>query len=411
MDEGWRFMKLLYICEKWPNSTKPTWDWQINTFANMGYQIEVLSATRDRGHLPEISEPCRREIRASHYPATLRNIPSRVILNRNFFKLFSKLRMIKHVFGRKTGVKDKLIQYCRSCCMKTTDPDFVLIKNLVTAAQFTFLKQFFPDKAIAMYYHGGVIPGVPTDFYRHNADVFAMCDVIFTNTKYAREDLIRLGAAQEKICVVPVGIDLKKFKVARSKEYKRNSTLSMLTVSRIAEEKGIIHAVKAVERLVRKGMKQIKYVIVGSGPLLSDIQDYISSNELGAYIECVGHKANSILRETVYVDSDVLIVPSVPARDWEETQCTAIQEAGLMYIPAIATKTGGLPEVVLEGKTGYLVPPFDEEAISRTIEHFLYMPQTSFLAMGQAAHNFASTHFDIEKISRQMISYVRSASR
>ena len=234
-----------------------------------------------------------------------------------------------------------------------------------------------------------------------------MCDKIFTNTEYAKSDLMNLGATEDKVNILPVGLDLKKFEIDLPKKYKTNCKLKLLTISRIAEEKGIIHAVKAVEKLIKVGRNNISYIIVGSGPSLQSIQDYIKSNKLNEYVKCVGYISNNILRNSYYKTADIIIVPSISTKDWEENQCIAIQEAGLMHIPCIASITGGLPEVVKNEITGYLIPPGDEERIAEIIIKFLDMQYKKMSEMGESAFIFTSKKYDIKSISKTILNIIK----
>ena len=398
-------MKILYICEKWPNSTKPTWDWQIDTLVRLGNEIEVLASGSSKNYSPEIFKDNIDKIKVRYFPSTLKNVPKHCILNNRLIYIFIRIKLLIKIFKQNTSFKEKFIQYLRFCCIKSANPDFIFIKNLGTASQFTFLRNVFPEKFIAMYYHGGVIPGVPTTFYKRNSLVFNMCDIIFTNTRYSKNDLIKLGADSNKVYILPVGIKMDKFNLDGNKKYRVNSKLRLISVGRVAEEKGLIYAIKAVEKLVRDGNTAIHYTIVGYGPLSIELMSYIQEKRLESYIKMVGYKNNDIIRNDYYKNSDVIILPSIPTRDWEENQALVLQEAALMYIPAIATNTGGIPEVVKDNVTGFLVPPKDVSQIVKKIKMFINMKEDSLDKMGQEAYKFVTKKFDIDHMTKELIKY------
>ena len=138
----------------------------------------------------------------------------------------------------------------------------------------------------------------------------------------------------------------------------------IIMAGRLVPEKGYNFMISAMSLLIRKGLK-IKLDIYGEGPLLEEISQSIQSYNLGRTIsihKSVGHK---ILFNKIF-HSDLLVLSSI-----SEGLPMAAAEAMVIGTPIIATKVGGLPEMIEDKISGILVDAKDPEALANTIEHVL----------------------------------------
>jgi glycosyltransferase involved in cell wall biosynthesis len=99
----------------------------------------------------------------------------------------------------------------------------------------------------------------------------------------------------------------------------------------------------------------------------------------------------------LYRSSTMLVLPSV----WEEPFGIPLVEAMASGLPVVATRVGGIPEIVEDGVTGLLVPPADAEALSNAIEQLLADPARA-RAMGAAGRRRAEDHFSWEAVTARL---------
>lgn len=129
--------------------------------------------------------------------------------------------------------------------------------------------------------------------------------------------------------------------------------------------KGLKHLIRAMQRIVNN-VEQVKLLIVGD--FAGDKEEYLKLiEEYGVkdYIEIHDGYIPDQEVEKFFAASDVVVLPYESA-----TQSGIVQIAYGFEKPVIATKVGGLPEVVLDGKTGYIVPPKDSEKLAERITDY-----------------------------------------
>ncbi len=150
-------------------------------------------------------------------------------------------------------------------------------------------------------------------------------------------DAHRLGAREVR--VVPVGVDVPDVTV------EPDDPPHVLFVGRLSEEKGVLELVEAARGL--------PLVVVGDGPLRERVPDavgFVPRVELGAYLD----------------RASVVVCPSR-----REGYGVVAREAMAHSRPVVATNVGGLPEAVVDGETGLLVPPGDPAALRAALERLL----------------------------------------
>ncbi len=186
--------------------------------------------------------------------------------------------------------------------------------------------------------------------------------------KYARCDLLT-GVSKS---VVGNLIDFFRFKKEKVKliyngieEYKGNflpfKSYSALVVGRLAVQKGHIYLLKAWEEVIKQIPEAILY-LVGDGELKNYLENFVSNHNLSQNVFFMGFSSNPIER---MLKTEFGILPSL----WEGLPLFPI-EAFSVKRTVIATAVDGTPELVIDKKTGLLVPPKD---IDKLIEAIVFM--------------------------------------
>ena len=180
-------------------------------------------------------------------------------------------------------------------------------------------------------------------------------------SKYVENKLNSLGI--QNTTVIPNAIDRHVFyktKNPRERLGMDKEKNIVLFVGRLSPEKGLIELMKA---FTRPSMKKNLLYIIGSGPLKRLCRLYSSMNK---NIIFVGRVEESLLKE-YYSAADITVVPS----KWNEAFGMVIIESMACGTPVLASKKGAIPEIVKDGKNGFLINNITPDTIANAIEEVL----------------------------------------
>jgi glycosyltransferase involved in cell wall biosynthesis len=202
--------------------------------------------------------------------------------------------------------------------------------------------------------------------YRRGADVFLAVSY------GVRDVLIRCGIPAEKIRVVHDGIDLGRFDRVGPSAYVREEfgvgpdTPVVGNIAALAPHKSQVDLVRAA-RIVADQMPEVKFLIVGEGQLRGRLEKLIGELGLENTVVLTGFREDPLEILSVFT---CFVLSS-----YLEGLGSSVMDAQAMGVPVVATRTGGIPDVVSDGKTGLLVPPRDPEALAGAILRLLEDPQ------------------------------------
>lgn len=190
--------------------------------------------------------------------------------------------------------------------------------------------------------------------------------------------------------VLRTGIDTERFRRRLSKEQARCQlglpcdSFLVLYVGNFLEAKGIRELLNALSRYQGD---DVKGVFVGSGPLEPEIRDL--SNAI-----LLGPMPNQLI-PTVMSAADVLVLPS-----YHEGLGTVLVEAGAIGVPVIASKVGGIPEVVSR-QTGTLISPRSAEQLVTALE-WVRSNYSLALQRAEALQSFVRRHYDVNRSAKRL---------
>ncbi len=139
----------------------------------------------------------------------------------------------------------------------------------------------------------------------------------------------------------------------------------IVSIGRISPEKGHADLVEALAIVASRG-RRFSAVLAGNGPDRASVRARIRERGLQASVHLPGYVSEP---QRLLEESDLMVLPS-----HTEGLPNAALEALAMQVPVLATSVGGTPEVIVDGETGYLVPPRSPEALAARIEQFLNEP-------------------------------------
>lgn len=232
-------------------------------------------------------------------------------------------------------------------------------------------------------------------FY-HN--LFEKSDLILAICMERKRRLIRLGCDPDKIRVHKTGINLSKFTSSRE---PNNGKVRITTVCRLAEVKGVCYGIYAINKLVQR-LINIEYIIIGDGPLRKDVSEKIGDFNLTPYVKLLGW-CNQDEIEQILRSTDIFLLPSITSkREEQEGIPTALIEALACEIPVVSTNYGGIPELVQDGISGFLVPERDFDAIAERLEYLILHPDVR-QRMGKSGRGTVLKNHDMEKLNDRLV--------
>lgn len=176
----------------------------------------------------------------------------------------------------------------------------------------------------------------------------------------------------------------------------KSSDSYFLYFGRLSQEKGVLTLLKAVEKLPDMRLK-----IVGTGPLEAELKEYASSHGLSR-VEFLGFKTGKEL-EQIIRGARFTIVPS----EWYENNPMTVIESYSVATPVIGAAIGGIPEIIVEGKTGYLFPPGDSKALAECLMKASALTPEAYSAMRSDALEFARENFSKQKAIEDLTDFFR----
>ncbi|WP_245273470.1 glycosyltransferase [Mesorhizobium sp. WSM3224] len=176
---------------------------------------------------------------------------------------------------------------------------------------------------------------------------------------FFREALINAGAAQAQVLVHHMGI--RPGEIDYHWRSWQKGTLSFISVCRLTEKKGIEYALRALARLPHRDWV---YSVIGGGELLEDLKLIATDLGIAERVTFLGPRPHSEVKQRLR-DAHVFLLPSVAGRDGDlEGIPVALMEAMAGGLITVSTYHSGIPELIEDRKTGFLVPERDIAALA-----------------------------------------------
>ena len=243
-----------------------------------------------------------------------------------------------------------------------------------------------------------VLLGIQARWERRNA---ARADLVVLPSRYsAGVARAEYGVPEARLAVVPEAIDLDGWRAqfARAERGSRTGPV-VLCVARQYPRKRIGDLLRAAVRL-RERIPAARIRIVGKGPEWEALVRLHGGLGLGESLALLGDLSRERLAEE-YVGADCFCLPSV-----QEGFGVVFLEAMAAGLPVVACRAAAVPEVVLDGRTGVLVPPRDPEALAAALADLLERPGRA-RELGEAGRRRAA-EFTPQRIAQRFLDAVRS---
>ena len=230
--------------------------------------------------------------------------------------------------------------------------------------------------------------------------LFNTGDLFLPISERWKRRLVDLGCDKTKIMVHRMGIDCGKFSFIPRKLHA-DRRVQLVTISRLVEKKGVEYGIRAVA-LLAKTNRNIKYNVIGDGPLRKDLQELIQHLDVGDIVSLLGWKQQQEIVD-ILNDADIFVAPSVTSKDGDQEGIpVAVMEAMAVGLPIISTQHSAIPELVENGVSGFLVPERDVNALAEKLGYLIEHPEV-WTEMGRAGRAHVEAQYDINKLNDQLV--------
>lgn len=250
------------------------------------------------------------------------------------------------------------------------------------------------NKPVVLMMHGAevyVLKGNPLIKF-----VLEQADYVLCNSSFTLSKILEISRPKAYAIVAP-GVDVERFRpdVDLSVFHKREPDISanrplVFALGKFIERKGFPHLIDAVASLSEDPAPYL--MIRGRGPLKEQLQRQVRERGIVDRVKFLDYIPDDCI-PAYYAAADVFVLPSVvDERDDTEGLGVVLLEALACKTPCVASNVGGIPEVITDGLTGFLVEPGNSLALADKIMQ-LIVEDDLRLEMGKRGRLFVKEHF------------------
>jgi phosphatidyl-myo-inositol dimannoside synthase len=277
--------------------------------------------------------------------------------------------------------------------------DAVLFSSMVTASVTALLKN-------ALHRRGTLITGIPIGrdvtlptpgYQRFVRRVLASLDVTFPISRATADECRQRGLAEDKIHVLPCGVDTGLFNAPVDRQAARGELLRaigetpetvpddrliLVSVGRHQERKGFQWF---TDRVMPQLPEDVLYLVTGEGPMTPVIQAAVDRHGLAGRVRLLGKVPEDTLR-VLYRGGDLFVMPNIHVEGDIEGFGVVMLEAGMCGLPVLAADLEGISDVVTEGANGHLLRSGDVDGFTGQVMRY----RTDRDALGTASRMAAA---------------------
>lgn len=274
------------------------------------------------------------------------------------------------------GVRDPVGAYRFWCCLR--NHDFAIVHQHFGTRSIRQLIGLCSDARLVVHVHGRVSePGSASSV----PVAVRGADLIIAASRAVALEIPHL-----KPIVVHAGVESRK--QFRGEDTTPRTATVIGAACRLVPLKGLLDLIRAVALLCLE-FPTLRLEIAGTGPQREDLEREAGRLGLTSGVRFLGWQRDL---GPIFRSWDIFAMPTL-----EEGFGMAGLEAMAEGLPVVATSVGGLPEVVEDGQTGYLVPPSDVTALSGRLRLLILDPKRR-QAMGAAGRERARNHFSVDRM-------------
>jgi phosphatidyl-myo-inositol dimannoside synthase len=289
-------------------------------------------------------------------------------------------------------------------------PDLILCGSVVPAPAAWLLSLWFRCPFVVLA-HGSDILHPNWVYQRAVRFLFRRAARICANSTPTGDLLRGIGIPDERIDVVFPGVRVQDFDREPTSGVEEllarlGRRPMLLSVGRLIRRKGLLEFVREVMPALVRQFPEVVLVIVGGDAVRSLVHTERMGEQIRAQAAEIGLEDHVVLTGPLsdpevirlYFRSDVFVLPCLEIPGDVEGFGIVFLEAALAGSPAVATRVGGIPDAVVDGETGLLVPPGDFEALAEAVGKLLADPERR-ARLAAAAATRARARFSWEAVT------------
>lgn len=257
------------------------------------------------------------------------------------------------------------------------------------------------DIPLVVTFHGFDLTSVPfrwKGYRRKLKELFDYCGMLIAISNDMAEKMVKLGCNREKIRVSYLGVPLDAFPLMK-RERCEDDDIVFVHIGRLVEKKGVPDLIKAFKRVYQVSSRA-KLKIIGSGDLMNHCKKIISEEGLEDVVTLMGSVPSDEVSRHLK-DSDVFVLNSrKDSNGTTEGLPISILEASATGLPIVSTLHAGIPEAVVNGRTGLLVDGYDNSGLSEAMVRLLKKDLRE--EMGQQGRRHIEKQFDLKNCNRHL---------
>ena len=216
--------------------------------------------------------------------------------------------------------------------------------------------------------------------------------------------MIELGCDEKKIVVHRMGVKCGEWSF-RPRQLAADGRVRLVTIGRLVEKKGVEYGIRAVAK-IKKSNQNIEYSIVGDGPLKEELDKLIRELHISDTVKLLGWKDRYEVLGLLK-DTDILLAPSITSRNGDQEGIpVTLMEGMAMGVPVVSTEHSGIPELIDNGVSGYIVPEGNVDALAEKLGYLIEQPGI-WSEMGRAGRAYVEDHYNCDSLNDQLVEIYR----
>jgi colanic acid/amylovoran biosynthesis glycosyltransferase len=287
--------------------------------------------------------------------------------------------------------------------LRKDKPDIVHAHFGPAGYNFLKLKEMYKTPLITTFYGYDLnrLPAQDESWKKRYKVLFQKGECFLVEGNHMKKSLVELGCPEEKVIVQHLGVDVDRIKfVPRRLE---GDEFRILIAGNFVEKKGIPYAVEAFGRVKQNNPGiNMKLTIIGDSPATEEgkkektkIRNVMQKYSLVECTNMLGYQPHSTFLDEIY-NNHIFISPSIHAanRDTEGGLPVAIIEASASGMIVLSTNHCDIPEAVLNGESGYLVPERDVNSLVNKLEYLVSRPDI-WESMGKRGRRHIEENYNV----------------
>ncbi len=255
--------------------------------------------------------------------------------------------------------------------IKDFKPD-ILQSHSYKSHVICFFLKYLTGRPWIAFFHGWTSGGLKIKCYKYlDKCLLGFADRVVVVSNGMASGLNQRWIGKHKISTIYNAVDPDEYSLTLAntnirEQYGISNTIPLVgVVGRFSQEKGHRYLIEALPKIIRE-FPELKVMLVGEGPLQDEIQQQVEKAGLKSQVIFTGYQSNV---QDFYRAIDLLVLPSL-----SEGMPNVALEAMLFGKPVVATRVGGVPEVVVDGETGILVDAQNSEQLAAAIIRLIKKP-------------------------------------